>query len=203
MPTAPTAPPSLLQIYREPLKPGCEAAYRAIEEDTARTVSTLGCPHPYLGVESLTGPKEVWWFNGYESPAEQQQVVDEYAGNTRLMTALQENSRKKASLTLAPMQLLARYRPEWSTGVPWLLGRGRFLVITRSTGHDRCMGTVFEAADGTCVIVAPAENRQEAESMSGLSAQPYSIFAVRPSWSVPADDWVAADRAFWKAIQQE
>jgi hypothetical protein len=61
-------PPPILQIAREPLKPGREAAYRNVEEDTARQSAKLGCPHPYLGVESLSGPKEIWWFNGYAWP---------------------------------------------------------------------------------------------------------------------------------------
>src|SRR5689334_16593057 len=85
-------PPHILQIYRESLRPGSEAAYCAIEEDTARQAATLGCPHPYLGAESITGSREVWWFNGYESPAEQKQVYDDYAKNMRLMAALQQNS---------------------------------------------------------------------------------------------------------------
>jgi hypothetical protein len=29
-------PPQILQIVREPLKPGCEAAYQELEDDTAR-----------------------------------------------------------------------------------------------------------------------------------------------------------------------
>ena len=57
----------ILQIVREPLKPGSEAAYYALEEDTAHAAAALGCPHPYLGAESVTGSKEVWWFNGRTS----------------------------------------------------------------------------------------------------------------------------------------
>jgi hypothetical protein len=55
---APAPPPPLLQIVREPLKPGAEAPFSAIEEERARLAATLGCPHPYLGAESLTGPKK-------------------------------------------------------------------------------------------------------------------------------------------------
>lgn len=57
-------PPQILQIHREALKPGTDAAYREIEEDTARICRELKCPHPYLAIESLTGPHEVWYFNG-------------------------------------------------------------------------------------------------------------------------------------------
>ena len=191
-------PSSILQIYREPLKPGSEAAYHTIEEDTARIAAALGCPHPYLGIESLTGSREVWWLNGYESSAEQRQVYDAYAKNTPLMAALQQNSTRKASLTLEPSEVFANYRRDLSTGTPWILGHGRFLVIAVTESDRRIAGTVFEAPDGTRFIVAAAQTRQEAEAARSLAGQESNIFAVRPSWSVPAKEWIAVDSLFWQ-----
>ena len=54
-------PPQMLQIVRESLNEGSEAAYRTIEEDAARICADLNCPNAHLAMESLTGPKEVWW----------------------------------------------------------------------------------------------------------------------------------------------
>ena len=191
-------PPQILQIYREPLKPGSEAAYHAIEEDTARAAAALGCPHPYLGSVSVTGSREVWWFNGYESPAEQKQVSDDYAKNRRLMTALLRNSRRKASLTLEPVEVFARYRPDSSVGNPWVLGRGRFFVITVTKSDPRATGTVFEAPDGTRFIVTAAQTREQADAASALAGPESIILAVRPSWSFPAKEWIAVDPVFWQ-----
>jgi hypothetical protein len=191
-------PPSILQIHREPLKPGSEVAYDAIEADTARVAAALGCPHPYVGIESLTGPKEVWWFNGYESSAEQQRVGDEYAKNTRLMAALFENSKRKAELTLAPIQIFAKYRPDWTVGAPWILGRGRFLVITVGSIDRPASGTTFEAADGALVVVSSADTQEQANRSRTLAGHEAHIFAVRPEWSVPAAEWIAADPMFWQ-----
>jgi len=191
-------PPHILQIYREPLKPGSEAAYHAIEEDTARRAAALGCPHPYLGTESLTGSKEVWWFNGYESTDEQKQVYDDYAKNTRLMSALQQNSKRKAAFTLEPSQVFAHYRRDLSVGNPWILGDGRFLVITTTKNRGRTVGTIFEAPDGTWFIVTPAQTRQEADAVKAAAGKESNIFAVRPSWSFPAKEWIARDPAFWQ-----
>src|SRR5713226_8042617 len=81
------APPTqILQIYRQHLKSGTEAAFGKIEEETARICAQLGCPHPYLAIESLTGSKEVWFFNGYKSSAEKEQVYLDYAKNAPLMS---------------------------------------------------------------------------------------------------------------------
>jgi len=180
------------------LKPGSEAAYQAIEEDTARISAALGCPHPYLAAESLTGSKEVWWFNGYGSAAERTRVYDAYAKNTPLVAALQRNSKRKATLTLEPIEVLAHYRPDLSVGIPWITGHGRFLVIAVTRSSRRMTGTVFETADGTRVIVTPAQTRQEADAAKALAGPESNVFGVRPSWSFPAKEWIATDSLFWQ-----
>jgi hypothetical protein len=191
-------PPHILQIYREPLKPGREAAYQANENDTARICAKLGCPHPYLGVETLTGPKEVWFFNGYDSPAEQQQVAADYVGNARLMAALGKNSKRKASLTGRGTEVSARYRQDLSRGAPWILGQDHFLVITVTKEDRPINGTVFEGPDGTRFIILSARTRDDADVAVALAGAGSIIFAVRPSWSHPATEWMAADPDFWR-----
>jgi hypothetical protein len=192
-------PPALLQIVREPLKPGSEAAFNAIEEERARISATLGCPHPYLGAESLTGPKEVWWFNGYLSSTEQQQVYDAYAKNAPLLAAFEKSAKPKADLTLKPIEVFARYRANLSEGTPWLLGHGRYLVITMTHRTGRLAGTVFESTDGTRFVVRSVETREEAEAAKVSAGQPTTVLAIRPAWSFPAAEWIAADREFWRA----
>jgi len=53
-----------------------EKAYREIEAETPRTGVKVGCPHPYLAMESLTGPNEIWWFNGFDSPEDERQIAE-------------------------------------------------------------------------------------------------------------------------------
>jgi hypothetical protein len=195
----PTQPPALLQIVREPLKPGSETAFGAIEEERARISATLGCPHPYLGAESLTGSKEAWWFNGYQSSTEQKQVYDAYAKNAALMAAFQQSAKPKADLTLKPMEVFARYRADLSAGTPWLLGHGRYLVVTVTKSTARLSGTVFESADGMRLLVTSAETRQEADAAKASAGPEAIILAVRPSWSFPAPEWIAADPPFWRS----
>jgi hypothetical protein len=188
----------ILQIYRERLKPDSDAPYSAIEEDTARVAAALACPHPYLGAESLTGTKEVWWFNAYASAAEQNQVYAAYAQNAPLMAALQQTSQRKAALTLEPVEVFAHYRPDLSVGEPWVLGRGRFLVVTIAKKTARVCGTVFEAADGTQFILTSAQTREQAAALRRLAGAATHILAVRPLWSCAAKEWIAMDPGFWR-----
>jgi hypothetical protein len=195
----PAQPPALLQIVREPLKPGSDTAFNAIEQERARVSAMLGCPHPYLGAESVTGSKEVWWLNGYQSSAEQKQVYDAYAKNAPLMEAFQQSAKPKAELTLKPIEMFVRYRADLSAGTPWLLGHGRYLVITVTRSAARLTGTVFADPDGTRVFVTPAETWHEAQAAKASAGPEATILAVQPSWSFPAPDWIAADPAFWRS----
>jgi hypothetical protein len=194
-----THPPRLLQIHREALNAGAEAAYDAIETDTARLCASLGCPHPYLALTTVTGSPEAWFLNGFESPTEQQQVIEAYAKNAPLMAALQKNGGAKSALTAKPTGVIAHHRSEHSRGVPWVLGTGRFLVITITGSIRHVDGTVFETAEGTRIIPVPAGTRRDADAIAALAGAEFNILAVRPAWSFPAKEWIAADPAFWRS----
>jgi hypothetical protein len=193
-------PSPILYIAREPLVAGRENAYREIEEETARLSARLGCPHPYLAMESLTGPKEIWWFNGFDSPEDQRQVGEAYEKNAPLSAALKTNRDRKAPVTGKVSEVVAQYRADLSSGVPWILGHGRFLVIAdiQAKSASRFAGTVFEAADGTFFVFSPARTRKQADRLAA-SIPGSTVVVVRPSFSFPAKDWVAADPRFWRA----
>ena len=157
----------------------------------------LGCPHPYLAIESLTGPKEVWYFNGYRSSADRQQVVDDYAHNAALIAGLGRSGARKAALTLDQINVFSTYREDLSRGDPWAPGQGRFLVITMTKRVPATEGTVFETADGTRFIVLPSPTREDADDRAQLAGAETNVFAVRPYWSMPDHAWVVRDPAFW------
>jgi hypothetical protein len=194
-----TQPPQILQVYRDFLKPGTEAPYREIEEDAARICARLNCPNPYLALESLTGPKEVWYLNGYPSTAVERAVADAYRNNVPLMTALESIPKRKAGLILTPVEVRAVYRADLTRDTPpWHVGEGRFLVITLTKGSPRPSGTVFEAKDGTQFIISSARSRQEADAKATHAGSGSRVFAVRPSMSMPAPEWIGADPTFWQ-----
>ncbi|HYL76356.1 MAG TPA: hypothetical protein VEU96_19245 [Bryobacteraceae bacterium] len=200
MQSVPTPPP-ILFIAREPLVAGRENAYRKIEEETARLSATLGCPHPYLAMESLTGPKEIWWFNGFDSPEDQNQVAEAYQNNAPFSAALKKNRDHKAPATGKVIEIVAQYRPGLSSGAPWILGHARFLAIAVSKDRPSSAGTVFQAADGTFFVFSPARTRKQADRLAA-SIPGSTVVVARPSFSFPAKDWVDADPRFWRAKSQ-
>lgn len=187
--------PQVLNIAREFPAPGNEEKFRQIEEDAARICAEMKCPNPYIGIESLTGPKEAWWINGFASLAARTRVGEQYANNRKLTDALNAITERKRGLVGDPIEVVATYRKELSHGARWEVGQGRFLVIAITHDKPATDGTVFETADGTRFVIRAARTADEAESKARDGSQ---IFAVRPYWSMPAKEWIAADPEFWK-----
>lgn len=190
-------PPQILQIVRESLKQSGEAAFKAIEEDAARICADLKCPNSHLAMESLTGPKEVWWLTPYESESDRQRVANGYASNHALMAALLEIPKRKQGLVGAPIDILANYRRDLSGKDSWKVGGTRFFVVTVTKGEAQA-GAVFEAADGMRFILRPATTRRQADALVAAAGPGTTVFAIRPYWGMPAKDWIAADPEFWK-----
>lgn len=190
-------PPRILYIYREFWKPGTQADLDRIETKGARMCINLKCPHPYLGIESLTGSKEVWYLNGFTSTEEQKRVAEEY-NKKGLFAAMNQYAQQRAPFqSEAGKDGFSNYRPELSHGVPWSMGQGRFLVIVVTKGNPQSDGTVFETEEGVRFIVTPAQTRAEANTKLSSAGSGAKIFAVRPYFSMPASEWVAADPLFW------
>lgn len=189
-------PPRLLYIYRDSLRSGVDSTYRAIEDGAAQICADLKCPNPYLGLESLSGPHEAWWLNAFASAADTTRVVRGYAANRPLAEALDAVAKRKDPLIGTPIQGFGVYRPGLSRGPAWKVAGARFMLVTVTRSRRPAEGSVWEAADSTLYVLRPVRARQQAEALAGaLGAR---IFAVRPNWSMPAPEWVAADPDFWR-----
>jgi hypothetical protein len=108
--------PQLLLIVQEQLRPGSDTAYAKIERHAASVCARLSCPNPYLAAESVTSPKEVWWFNAFASVAEKERV------ERALMDELQKVIRQKETLAHEAVTFLATYRADLSTDCSWRVG---------------------------------------------------------------------------------
>src|SRR5690349_11526127 len=64
------APPKYLQIIREAVKPGRDAAHMELEAAWSQAFAKAKVPVYTLGMTTLFGPPEAWWLQGSESIAE-------------------------------------------------------------------------------------------------------------------------------------
>jgi len=194
-------PPQILEVAREYLKPGAVQAVHKIEVDAAQICIRLKFPHRYLVLESLTGPKEFWYLNAFDSQAELDEVGREYEGNTALTSALAENLKRKAPyLAAESTNVFLNYRPELSGGPPWVMGHGHFLVTAWTKGSAGTGGSVFEGPDGNRLVIRAVRTRAEAESMAAAAGAGTHVFAIHPELGWPDEEWVTADPEFWEFV---
>jgi hypothetical protein len=190
-------PPQNLLIHRDVLQPGVEATYRTIEEDAARFCAELKCPNVHLALESLSEPKVVLWLTAYESEAEKQGIIDAYAANKPLTEALAGITKRRQGLLSSDVDHFTVHRADLSHGEPWNPAGARFAVVTMTRRSDRMNGSVYEDPDGTRFALRAFRTREPADAAAPVGAEAV-VYAVRPYWGMPANEWIAADPDFWK-----
>ena len=190
--------PRFMYIYRDSLKRGVDSAYRVIEDDGAQICADLRCPNPYVGIESLSGPHEVWWLNTFATDADTARVAKAYASDRELSAALGAIAQRKAAMIGKPIQGFAVYRGDLSRGAVWSVAGARFIVVTITHDHRPGNGSAWVMADSTLYVLRPVRSQREAEDLA-RGNNDARVFAVRPNWSMPAPEWVSTDSSFWRS----
>jgi len=189
--------PRFMYIYRDSLKRGVDSAFRIIENDGAQICADLRCPNPYVALESLSGPHEAWWLNTFATAADTSRVAKAYASNRAISMALDTVAQRKAPLIGTPVQGYAVYRRDLSGGPAWSVAGARFIIVTLTRDLRPINGSTWMMADSTLYVFRPTPSRREADSLARQGNA--RVFAVRPNWSMPAPEWVAADPEFWRS----
>jgi hypothetical protein len=174
---AQSRPPQILYISRDYLKAEAVAANRKLERRAEGFCRTLGFTHPYLTIESVSRPAEMWYLNGFDSQAEVEKLTREYQQNTKLLAALDDITRQKVPLKRRDStDEFAHYRPDLSRSDPWIIGRGQFFVIVTFDGNPPLDGTVFEMKDGSRLLVRTAQSFSEARVLAASAGSTARVF---------------------------
>ena len=192
------APPRLL-IVRDTLVAGQEAAFETIEREAAGFCASLHCPNVHVAIESLSGPKEVWWLTPFIDEADKQRILDAYAKNAALTTALAGITKRREGIVAASTEVFTTHRADLSGGASWEIAGARFFIVTVTKGTSALLGLVFETDDGTRYVVRLATTREAADDLARRAGAGTTVFALRPQWGMPAKEWIAADPEFWIA----
>jgi hypothetical protein len=177
------APPPILQIYRDPVKPAKMAEYSRIESEAA-----LACARastwPYLTIQSMTGLQEVWFISGFDSYAAMERSAEPFARNAALSAELNRLQEAKANLVGDPRAIYAQYRDDLSSNAGFIQPGTRFFSITTATvrpGHER----EFEDIQHTLKLVRQRvgieDNRVVYQIVSGMPRNTFLIFSAHHS----------------------
>jgi hypothetical protein len=191
------SPPALLLVVREHVMPAHESEYARLETALTTDGLRLRCPHPHVALEPTSGPKVVWWLNAFASVEAMRAVEQAYANDTTLKAALDVLAERKVAIVSATDTVLAEYDASASAPDGWTMLGTRYFVV-RFNAPAETQAAVFVAPDGRRIAFRPVRSRADADRIVAAERDAIAL-AVQPRWSLPAEDWRAADRTFWDA----
>jgi hypothetical protein len=173
------APPAILQVYRDQVKPGKMAEYVRVEGDAAHACARAGT-WPYLTVQAITGPQEVWFVSGFDSYAAMEKSAEPFARSATLAAELGKLMEAKATLVNDPHTVFLEYRED--------LGRNKGLMSTQTRFFNVTVVRVFpghekEFEDSQRIVrsvrerAGAADNRVVYQVVSGMPGNTYMVFS--------------------------
>lgn len=177
-------PPDILQIYRDPVKPGKMPEYTKIEGEAAQACSRANT-WPYLTLQAVTGPEEVWFISGFESYAAMEKSAEPFARNGVLSAELAHIMEAKANLVSDPRTVFLRYRDDLSHNHGLVRPQTRFFTVTVvrvQQGHEREYEDSQRLLKGVRERAAAADNRAVYQVVSGMPQNIYVTFSPQHSF---------------------
>jgi hypothetical protein len=113
-PREPADPSTLLVIYREEVRPGKGAAHLANEQAWAAAFTKGQAPAHWLGMTTVAGPNEAWFFSAHDSYAAFQKTEDAMEASAALTAEQDKFSAQDGELLNRTSTIIARYRPALS-----------------------------------------------------------------------------------------
>jgi hypothetical protein len=135
----PPAPPKILQIFREEVKPGKGPAHEKVEAGWPAAFAKANWPSHYLALASMTGSSEAWFVSGYDSLAAWEKDTKAIEANKALSAHLDTLTEKDGELLSGHSGLILTHREEFDNGPNVDLSKTRYFRIVTfrvRPGHD-------------------------------------------------------------------
>ena len=128
-PPAADAPPAILQIFREEVKPGKDAAHEANEAGWPAAHAKAKWTNNYVAMTSITGPVEAWFLTGFGSWEEWEKSIKAGDANEVLSAETRKLWAQDGELLSRASGIAANYRPAMSYRAGSSLARFRYMSV--------------------------------------------------------------------------
>ncbi|MGH9586043.1 MAG: hypothetical protein ACRD3F_03770 [Acidobacteriaceae bacterium] len=143
-----TAPPKVLEIITESLKPGQEGSPHARTEAAfVQAMRNAQSPQHYIGLDALTGSSRAVFLLGYDSFAGVQKDLDDTRKNVALTNAMDQASIADGELLSHYQTSIYTFRDDLSLNPGAEIGNTRYFEITIfhvRPGHAHDWGTLVK-----------------------------------------------------------
>jgi hypothetical protein len=177
-------PPDILQIYTDPVKPGKLAEYNKIENEAAHACSRANT-WPYLAMQAITGPQEVWFVSGFDSYAAMEKSAEPFVRNASLAADLGRLMEAKTNLVSDPHTIFLRYRDDLSRNGGLVRPQTRFYSVTMAKihpGHEHEYEESQRLIRGVRERAGAVDNRAVYQVLSGIPDNTYITFSPHRSF---------------------
>ena len=201
----PTTQPKIIQIFRERLKPGMDAAHEANESGWPQAFAEANSPNYYLAVESMTGDSEVLFLSPYESYTAWDKANAEDGANAELSAALDRLWAADGPYLESADAIEAVAAPNLSHGTFPDLNKQRFWNITVyriRPGHRREFVEAVTAYKEIVTRAGSTANWRTYRVTGGMPSGTYLIFSSVESFG-DFDAMAADDDVIRKAMTPE
>ena len=175
------APPAILEIYRDPVKPAKMAEYSRLEGEAA-VACARASTWPYLAIQTISGPQtEVWYMEGFESYGAVERSGEPFVKNAALSGELSRLMEAKTNLVGESRVIFAHYRDDLSSSVGLVQPRTRFFIVnlvTVRSGHEREFEEIHRTLRSVRQRASAADNRVIYQVVSGMAKNTYLIFSA-------------------------
>jgi hypothetical protein len=172
-------PPDILQIYTDPVKPGKLAEYNRIENEAAHACSRANT-WPYMAMQAITGPQEVWFVSGFDSYAAMEKSAEPFLKNVSLAADMGRLMEAKTNLVSDPHTIFLRYREDLSRNSGLVRPQTRFFNVTIAkirSGHEHEYEESQQLIRGVRERAGASDNRAVYQVLSGVPDNTYITFS--------------------------
>ncbi|MGE0455194.1 MAG: hypothetical protein AB7O37_16185 [Vicinamibacteria bacterium] len=155
------AAPALLQIYREEVKPGKDAAHEANEAGWPAAAAKAGLTSHYIAMTSVTGPSEAWFVTPYASWGEWEKTIKAGEASPGYTAETQKLWAQDGELLSRSSVIVASYRPGMSYRTSSNMAPKRYMQLQLIRVKP---GRAGEFVDGWREVVAAHEKAKMDES---------------------------------------
>jgi len=199
------APPKVLNVVREVLKPGKGgAAHERTESAFVRAMTAAKAPDHYFALDALTGPSRSLFLSGYDNFAEWEKIQREEQANSTLSDALDRAAQADGDLLQTYESSMYTLNPEQSNaGADGLAGARYFEieVFRIKSGHEADWDAIVKMVIPALAKANPDDHWAMYDRVYG---GPFAAVVMRPLKSAAQiDQSFASDPKFVAAMGED